>query len=122
MKLVARYADAVNLHLGAHLNLKGYTERSYDNYRTRIERLSHKMSVLREHCDRVDRNFDDIEITVLCPMNVSEDGLTPEEVLEMCSELAGIGIHHIIFNMSNDHEITPLETIGREVIPKIAHL
>ncbi|MFA9496700.1 MAG: LLM class F420-dependent oxidoreductase [Candidatus Bathyarchaeota archaeon] len=122
LKLVARYADAVNLHLGAHPNLKGYTERSYDNYRTRIERLSHKMSVLREHCDRVDRNYDDIEITVLCPMNVSEDGLTPEEVLEMCSELAGIGIHHIIFNMSNDHEITPLETIGREVIPKLAHL
>jgi alkanesulfonate monooxygenase len=74
------------------------------------------------HCDREGRNYEDIEITVLCPMVVSEDGLTPEEVVEMCFELAGIGVHHIIFNMRNDHEITPLETIGSDVIPKIKNL
>ena len=59
---------------------------------------------------------------VLCPMVVSGDGLTPEEVVVMCTELAGIGVHHVIFNMRNDHKITPLETIGKEVIPKIRTL
>lgn len=122
LKLVARYADAVNLHLGSHPKLKGYTDSSYDSYRTRIERLTHKMDVLRKHCERVERNYDDIEITVLSPMNVSRDGLTPEDVVEMCTELSNIGVHHIIFNMPNDHEITPLEVLAREVIPKISKL
>ena len=119
MKLVARYGDAVNLHLGAHPKLRGYTEHSYNKYRTRIKRLSHKMNVLRGHCERVGRDYDDIEITVLSPMNVSSDGLTPDDVVEMCTELGEIGVHHVIFNMPNDHEITPIETIGKEVIPKI---
>ena len=80
------------------------------------------MNVLKEHCRREDRDYDEIEVTVLCPMEVSENGLSPEDVVEMCSELAGIGIHQVIFNMPNDHEITPIKTIGAEVIPRIKNL
>jgi len=53
---------------------------------------------------------------------VSPDAMTTGDVVEMCEELADIGIGHVIFNMPNDHEITPLEAIGREVIPRIKDL
>jgi hypothetical protein len=33
-----------------------------------------------------------------------------------------LGFQHAILNMPNDHEITPLEALGREVIPAVAHL
>ncbi len=122
LKLVARYGDACNFHLGAHPKLKGYTQRSYDNYRTRIERLTHKMNVLRKHCERENRNYEEIEVTVLSPIEVSENGLTPEEVVEICVELARIGVDHLIFNMPNDHEITPIEIIGEEIIPQIGDM
>jgi len=34
--------------------------------------------------------------------------------------LASLGIQHFIFSMPNVHEITPIEVIGREVIPAVA--
>jgi hypothetical protein len=43
-------------------------------------------------------------------------------VVEMCEELAEAGVKHLIFNMPNDHEIAPLEAIGREVIPRVMNL
>jgi len=122
LKFVARYGDACNFHLGAHPKLIGYAERSYDNYRTRIERLTHKMEVLKKHCERENREYEDIEVTVLGPLEISVDGLTPEEVVTMCEEVAEIGVKHMIFNMPNVHEITPLEIIGDEVIPFIRDL
>lgn len=122
LKFVAKYGNACNFHLGAHPKLKGYTDRSYANYDKRRERLTHTIDVLKRHCERENRDYNEIEVTVLSPMKVSEDGLTPEEVVGMCEELSGIGIHQVIFNMINDHEITPIKVIGREVIPQIKQL
>jgi F420-dependent oxidoreductase-like protein len=122
LRLVARHGDACNFHLGAHHKLKGYTQGSYESYRNRIERLTHKMDVLKKHCIREDRDYSEIEVTVLSPMEISENGLTPEEVVDMCVELTGIGVDHLIFNMPNDHEIAPIRIIGDEVIPKIKNI
>ena len=44
------------------------------------------------------------------------------EVVELCKELAEIGIQHVIFNMPNVHEIKPIEIIGQEVIPQVADM
>ena len=41
-----------------------------------------------------------------------------DDVVRMCEELAEIGINSVIFNMPNDHEIEPIETIGQDVIPR----
>jgi hypothetical protein len=43
-------------------------------------------------------------------------------VIDSCRTLAGLGFQHIIFNMPNVHEITPLEIIGKEIIPAVAGL
>jgi hypothetical protein len=40
----------------------------------------------------------------------------------MCSDLSEAGIQHLILNMPNVHEISPLETFGREIIPAVAAL
>jgi hypothetical protein len=38
----------------------------------------------------------------------------------LCRELAEAGIEHVIVNMPDAHELRPLETFGREIIPKVA--
>ena len=119
LRYVARYGDACNLHLGAHPKLRGYTPHSYENYRTRADRIRHKLEVLRRHCAREKRDYDEIDKSVLSPMEVSPEALTPGEAVEMCRELAEIGIDYVIFNMPNDHEITPIEVIGEEIIPQV---
>ena len=119
LRYVARYGDACNLHLGAHPKLRGYSERSYMNYRTRKERLRHKLDVLRRHCESVGRDYDEIDKSVLSPLEVSPGALTPGEVVGMCRELSEMGFNYVVFNMPNDHEITPIEVIGEEVIPEI---
>jgi hypothetical protein len=80
------------------------------------------MEVLKKHCERENRKYEDIEVTVLGPVEISANGLTPEEVVTMCEELAEIGVKHVIFNMPNVHEITPIEIIDEEVIPEVARL
>ena len=122
LRFVARYGDACNLHLGAHPKLTGYTPRAYENYRTRSERLRHKLGVLRRHCKREGRDYEEIDRSVLSPLEVSPAGLTTEDVIEMCEELAEIGVNYVIFNTPNDHEIHPVEAIGREVIPRMRGL
>ncbi len=46
--------------------------------------------------------------------------MSVSDVIGMCRGLADVGIEHFIFNMPNDYEITPVEVIGREVIPAVA--
>jgi hypothetical protein len=46
--------------------------------------------------------------------------MSVSDLVDQCRSLADLGIQHFIFSMSNDHEITPIETIGREVIPAVA--
>jgi hypothetical protein len=48
--------------------------------------------------------------------------MSPEDVIEMCRDLGEAGIEHLIINMPNMHEISPLETIGQKVIPAVAEL
>jgi len=122
LKLVAQYGDAWNWHLGAHPKAPGHSEHSYNNYMTRFERIGRLISVLKDHCKNEKRDFEEIELTLLAPIELSENAMTPEDVLEICEEMAGLGINHFIFNMPNDHEITPIKTIGEKIIPKISNL
>ena len=59
---------------------------------------------------------------MLGAIKVAPDFMSSEELIELCHGLHDVGIDHAIFNMPNVADITPLETIGREVIPEIAHL
>lgn len=105
LRLVAQYADACNLFAYAG-----------------VEELQRKLDVLKGHCDAVGRDYDEIERTVLTTVNLGPGGMTPSDFIEQCRAWAAIGIQHVIFNMPNTHEIVPIETIGRAVLPEIGEL
>ena len=52
---------------------------------------------------------------------LGEGGSSPADVIEMCRGLADTGIDtFIFFSIGNVHDITPIETICREVVPAVA--
>lgn len=105
LRLVAQYGDACNLFV-----------------RMGVDGVRDKLAVLRRHCEEVGRPYDEIERTALGTVNLAPGGESPEEVIALCRSFAEIGVQHLIFNMPNVHEITPLETFGREIIPAVATL
>jgi alkanesulfonate monooxygenase SsuD/methylene tetrahydromethanopterin reductase-like flavin-dependent oxidoreductase (luciferase family) len=105
LRLVAKYGDACNLFA-----------------RLEADVLKHKLDVLKRHCDEVGRPYEEIEKTALDSINLSPGAMTSGQVIERCQKLKKIGIQHVIFNMPNVHDVKPLETIGREVIPEVMSL
>lgn len=105
LRLVAKYGDACNLFA-----------------RVGNEELAHKLEVLKRHCDDVGRDYAEIEKTSLATVHLAEGESTSADLVKTCVDLAEVGFQHAIFNMPNVHEIAPLETIGREVIPEISGL
>jgi F420-dependent oxidoreductase-like protein len=102
LRLVARYADACNL---------------FDT-----PALEHKLDVLREHCDREGRDYDDIEKTVYLPFDPGPGGEGVGPLLERLAYLAKLGIGTVIGNVADVWRITPLEIMGERVIPEAAKL
>jgi hypothetical protein len=75
LRLVAQYADACDLF-------------AFDNNAA----VTHKLDILKRHCDEVAPNYDEIERTVLAPFNAGVGGVTVADVIENCRILAGLGI------------------------------
>ena len=105
LRLVAQYADACNLFAG-----------------TGVEGVRHKLDVLKQHCERLGRDYFTIEKTTLGTAWLAPGHMSAGDVIAQCRLLSDIGIQHAIFNMPNIHEITPLETFGKEIIPVVAAL
>jgi F420-dependent oxidoreductase-like protein len=103
LRMVAQYGDACNLFARAGSDV-----------------LADRLNTLRNHCDALGRPYDDIEKTTLGTVHLAPGQQTAADVIELCRELAGLGISHAIFNMPNVHEIAPLETFGRDIIPVVA--
>ncbi len=112
LRMVAQYGDACNLFSGGSLK----------DVQAAKEQIRHKLDVLREHCQTLGRNYDEIERTALGSATLTAGGLSAAEVVDMCGELAEVGIQHAIFNMNNIQEIIPLEIFGRDIIPAVAAL
>ena len=105
LRLVAKYADACNLYAPPF---------------TTKDEVVRKLDVLKRHCDDIGRPYNEIERTALGVINLGTGGISVSDVISICRGLADIGIQHFIFSMPNDHEITPIEVIGREVIPAVS--
>jgi alkanesulfonate monooxygenase len=102
LRLVAQYAQACNLFASPD--------------------LEHKLDVLRGHCEAVGRDYDDIEKTVMMPLDPGDDGEHVDSILEKLSHLAGLGVAEVHSRVVNASQITPLELIGERVIPVAATL
>ena len=105
LRLVAQYADACNLFAQVGIDV-----------------VRGKLDVLKRHCDTVGRDYNEIEKTTLASAYLAPGQMSASDVIGQCRALAGLGIQQAIFNMPNVHEITPLETFGREIIPVVAAL
>ena len=102
LRLVAKYAQACNLFLN--------------------DELEHKLDVLRGHCEREGRDYDDIEKTVMFGIDPGENGEGIDQLIDKLTRLADLGISEVHGTVSRVWEITPLELLGREVVPAIADL
>ncbi|HJQ28360.1 MAG TPA: LLM class F420-dependent oxidoreductase [Rubrobacter sp.] len=102
LRLVARYADACGL-------------------RPKPE-IPQKLEVLRRHCEAEGRDYEEIEKTCAFAFDVGERGEKVDELVGQLHWLAGMGIETVIGFVPRIDTITPLEVIGREVIPAVAEL
>jgi F420-dependent oxidoreductase-like protein len=118
LKLVAQYGDACNVN-GS------------------LETIAHKLAVLKQHCENVGRDFQDIRCTtgVFCSIADSDEealALIPEAIKANLSDTAlvgspatirkrievleAMGIHELIFDFPSATDLTPLKRFAQEFI------
>ncbi|HEX5427311.1 MAG TPA: LLM class F420-dependent oxidoreductase [Pedococcus sp.] len=100
LRLVAQYADACNI---------------FDT-----PELAHKLQVLREHCERLGRDYDEIEKTAQLRFDLGANGERVEETIEHLHELAGLGIQVAHGALADVSTPGTLELVAERVIPAVA--
>jgi len=107
LRLVAQYADACNF-----LSL----------FATREQR-QHKLTVLRRHCEVLQRPYEDIEKTLTIALHITRDGrngtLSPQEAIDRLEGLHEEGFDHVIFIMPNITDLEPFDVLATTIIPAI---
>jgi F420-dependent oxidoreductase-like protein len=102
LPLVARYANACNLPPSPE--------------------IPRQLELLRRLCEREGRDYDAIEKTAPFGFDVGTDGSKVGELIDQLRWLASLGIETVFGWVVGMDQITPLETMGREVIPAVADL
>jgi F420-dependent oxidoreductase-like protein len=100
LRLVAQYAQACNLFPGPE--------------------LEHKLDVLRRHCDAVGRDYDEIEKTVMGPLDPGPRGERVGDLINGMRRLAGLGISHYHGSVPDAASTSRIELLGARVIPVVA--
>jgi alkanesulfonate monooxygenase len=100
LRLVAQYADACNLFAGPE--------------------LERKLDILRQHCEDIGRNYDDIQKTVMLPLDPGPHGENVDTILEQLRSLAALGVTHAHSRVPNVASLEPLDILGDQVIPQAA--
>jgi F420-dependent oxidoreductase-like protein len=104
LRMVAQYADACNI--GEWVG---------------TENMQKALDTLKEHCASLGRDYDTIEKTALCTVDLSGKD-TVENTISRIKALSAMGFTHTIFNMPDVYSITPLETFTNDIIPAVAGL
>lgn len=102
LRLVAKYADACNI-----FGMQG------------VDFVRQRLDVLRRHCEREGRDYDDIEKTVLFVFNPGPNGEETGRVVEQLGEFADAGVQTVIGHVMGAENLAPLEAMGRDVIPGV---
>jgi alkanesulfonate monooxygenase SsuD/methylene tetrahydromethanopterin reductase-like flavin-dependent oxidoreductase (luciferase family) len=128
LKIVAKYADACNLYGSA-------------------ETVKRKLSILKEHCKAVGRDYDSILKTKLGFIVIDNDKEmvekivqqiskaipeervrefliygTPEDVLKQIELLEEVGIQYLIVDLEPYRELEALEIFGNSIIKKMSRI
>ncbi|MDQ1740318.1 MAG: hypothetical protein QOE53_1970 [Pseudonocardiales bacterium] len=100
LRLVARYAQACNLFASAD--------------------LEHKLNVLRGHCEAEGRDYDEIEKTVMLPLDAGENGEKISDLLVQLRGLAALGVGEVHGWVPQVWHTERLELLGKEIVPAAA--
>jgi F420-dependent oxidoreductase-like protein len=98
LRLVAQYADACNVFGDP-------------------TRIAHKYAVLREHCERLGRPYDEIERSTL--QSVDPDAQSVDQLVERFGALGAAGAQHILISVRGVNDVSRLERLGAEVLPQL---
>jgi F420-dependent oxidoreductase-like protein len=98
LRMVAQYADATNVFGGP-------------------EQIHHKYEVLREHCEAIGRDPNEIERSTLQSIHLQRR--PPSVYVDWFGELGDAGAQHIIVSVADVHDPAQLETIGRDIVPQV---
>jgi F420-dependent oxidoreductase-like protein len=98
LRLVAQYADACNVFGDG-------------------PRIAHKYAVLREHCERLGRPYEEIERSTLQSADV--DAQSADELVERFGALGEGGAQHILMSVRGVSDVSKLERLGAEVLPQL---
>ncbi len=101
LRIVAQYADATNVFGGPTA-------------------IHHKYEVLRQHCEEVGRDPNEIERSTLQSVNLAREA--PAQIVDRFGELADAGAQHVIFSVHDVDDPAQIETIGRDLIPQLKAL
>ncbi len=109
LRLVAQYADACNL------------------FDAGPEAITHKLDVLRDHCDDVGRDYDEISKTCLAALTLDTgstlpDGVAPHSVEQAVERVEGLresGIDHVIVSMANTTDPAAYDLLA-EVVRRVS--
>jgi alkanesulfonate monooxygenase SsuD/methylene tetrahydromethanopterin reductase-like flavin-dependent oxidoreductase (luciferase family) len=100
LRLVAKYADACNLFP--------------------TPELQHKLDVLKRHCEREKRNYDDIEKTTMFHFDVGDRGENVGKIVQRLRGFSRMGFSAAIGGVKDVWKVAPLEIIARDIIPAVA--
>ncbi|GAA5194955.1 LLM class F420-dependent oxidoreductase [Rugosimonospora acidiphila] len=100
LRMVAQYADACNLF--------------------ETPDVAHKLDVLRGHCERLGRPYEEILKTAYYLFNVGPNGERVDETLTDLRRLADLGFQAAIGAVTDVWQVKPLEVIGQRIIPEVA--
>ncbi len=99
LRLVAQYADACNI------------------FGRSPEFVAAKFEVLRGHCERLGRPYEEIDRTVLTSVDLDDE--STDAVVERFGGLAEVGAQHMIFSVRGVADTARLERIAAEVFPQL---
>lgn len=100
LRMVAQYADACNI---------------FDS-----PELAHKLQVLRDHCERLGRDYDEIEKTAQTRFDLGPRGERVEQTIEHLHELAELGIEVAHGTLAGVTRPGTLDLMAERVIPAVA--
>lgn len=102
LRMVAQYADATNLIVPDP------------------ETAAHKLAVLREHCDALGRDYDEIEKTVQgSRMDPVAD---PDAFLALAEGFAAQGVEHMQFGLPHPDPVGYVEKFAETVAPRLTQI
>ena len=100
LRLVAQYADSCNI---------------FDS-----PEIGHKLDVLREHCERLGRDYDEIEKTVQTRFDLGPNGEHVQRTIEHLHELAELGFTIGHGTLIGAGSLKPIDLLAERVIPAVA--